>query len=130
MVTKLKDMVIPQLKKRGFAGSFPHYRRFRNEQIDVLTFQFSQWGGKFVVEVAMCPPSGVVLSDGEKIAPSKIKAHHIFPRLRLGSSPPNQTDNWFDYESATYGENIYGMMAEEVLMCIPQAEQYWNSKVR
>jgi len=128
MVAKLKELVIPQLKARGFSGSFPHFRRFQENKIDVLTFQFSRWGGSFVVEVASCSSSGVVLHDGEQIPPKNIKAHHIYPCLRLGSNPPEKTDHWFDYESATYGESIYQMMAEEVLMCIPQAERYWNSK--
>ena len=94
--------------------------------MDVLTFQFSRWGGGFVVEVGSCPPGGVVLHTGEHISPADVKAHHIYPRLRLGSDPPESTDHWFEFESATYGESIYQMMAEEVLMCIPQAERYWT----
>ena len=128
MVAKLEELVVPQLRKRGFSGAFPHYRRQCAGRTDVLTFQFSRWGGSFVVEVGSCPASGLVLHTGEFIAPAEVKAHHIYPRLRLGSHPPKQADHWFDYESATYGESIYQMMAEEVLICIPQAERYWSSE--
>ena len=128
MVAKLKELVVPELKKRGFSGSFPHFRRTNEAKLDILTFQFSRWGGSFVVEVCSCLPTGVVLHSGMHIPPKEVKAHHIYPRLRLGSNPPKQTDHWFDFESATYGERIYQMMAEEVLMCLPQAERYWNPK--
>ena len=128
MVAKLKELVVPQLRKRGFTGSFPHFRRLNENQMNVLTFQFSRWGGSFVVEAASCPAEGVVLHTGRRIGPGEVKAHHIYPRLRLGSSPPEAVDHSFDFESATYGESIYQMMAEEVLMCIPQAERYWSSE--
>lgn len=94
--------------------------------IDVLTFQFSPWGGSFVVEAAACPTTGVILSSGERVPPNKVKAHHIGYRLRLGAKPPVEVDHSFDYESATYGERIYRMMAEEVLEYLPQAERYWE----
>jgi len=127
MIAKLKELVVPQLRKRGFTGSFPHFRRVRNDRMDVLTFQFSRWGGGFVVEVGSCAPGGVDLHTGEHISPADVKAHHICPRLRLGSNPPQITDHWFNFESATDGESIYQATAEEVMMCIPQAEHYWTS---
>src|SRR5438105_72687 len=94
MVATLKELVVPQLRKRGFTGSFPHYRRQRDERIDVLSFQFNRWGGGFVVEVASSPTAGVVLHTGERIEPGDVKAHHLYPRLRLGSSPPENVDHW------------------------------------
>jgi hypothetical protein len=128
MVAKLKELVVPQLRKRGFTGSFPHFRQRKENQINVLTFQFSRSGGSFVVEAASWPADGVVLHAGQRIGPDEVKAHHLYPRLRLGSSPPEADDHSFDFESATYGESIYQIMAEEVLMCIPQAERYWSSE--
>ncbi len=59
MIAMLKEVVIPKLKVAGFSGSFPHLRRQREATIDLLTFQFSRWGGSFVVEVASCPAAGV-----------------------------------------------------------------------
>jgi hypothetical protein len=128
MIGMIKQLVVPQLRERGFTGSFPHFRRLRGTKVDILAFQFSKWGGSFVVEAASCSSSGVTLSRGEHVAAKDVKAHHIFPRLRLGSHPPEKRDHWFDFESATYGDRIFQMMAEEVLMCIPQAEEYWNGQ--
>jgi hypothetical protein len=56
----------------GFSGSFQHFRRHKEGMIDLLTFQFSQWGGSFVVEVASCPDAGGNLSSGEHVPPNKV----------------------------------------------------------
>ena len=116
MVTTLKEVVVPKLKAMGFTGSFPHFRRPREAMIDLLTFQFNRWGGSFVVEVASCSADGVTMNWGDQVPPKKVTAHHISHRLRLGSKPPKKADHWFDYESATYGDRIYRMAAEEVLV--------------
>jgi len=57
LIAALKEIVLPTLRNMGFRGSFPHFRRERDEQLDLLTFQFSRWGGSFVVEIAYCPAS-------------------------------------------------------------------------
>ena len=126
MVGALKELVVPKLRAMGFSGGFPHFRRPREGMLDVITFQFSRWGGSFVVEVASCSAAGVDLSCGEHVPANEVKAHHIGYRLRLGSNPPTEVDHCFDYESATYGEQIYRMAAEEVLTYLPQAERYWE----
>jgi Domain of unknown function (DUF4304) len=126
MVGALKEIVVPKLRSMGFSGSFPHFRRPKEGMIDLLTFQFSRWGGSFVVEVASCPATGVTLRWGEHVPPDKVKAHDVNYRLRLGANPPEKVDHWFDYENATYGERIYRMAAEEVLERLPQAERYWE----
>ena len=41
----LKATVIPELRARGFQGSFPHFRRLRPDRIDLLAFQFYRSGG-------------------------------------------------------------------------------------
>lgn len=50
----LKEIVVPILREKGFKGSFPHFRRVSGKYLDLLTFQFSQWGGQFVVEIGKC----------------------------------------------------------------------------
>jgi hypothetical protein len=37
MDERLKDLVIPYLRRQGFKGSFPHFRRNRGKQIDRLS---------------------------------------------------------------------------------------------
>ena len=128
MIAALKKIVVPTLRDMGFRGSFPHFRRHRDEQLDLLTFQFSQWGGSFVVEIAYCPAAGSTLHTGEHVAPDKARVHHqqYGSRLRLGvQPPPNNRDHWFQFESAS--QSVYTDTALEVLPLLrSQAEHYWQ----
>ena len=128
MIAALKEMVVPTLRDLGFRGSFPHFRRQRDEQLDLLAFQFSQWGGSFVVEISYCSPAGCTLHTGEVMSPDRARVHHQHPRnrLRLGvRPPPNNRDHWFQFEPDS--DTIYTDTALEVLPLLrTQAEFYWQ----
>ena len=100
MIAALRKVVVPVLRDMGFSGSFPHFRRIRDSQIDLLTFQFNRDGGSFVVEVAFWAPDGFTTHYEKHIPPNKVRAHDIHPRqrLRLGSHPPEKADHWFYHE--------------------------------
>jgi hypothetical protein len=40
MIMALKGTVEPHLRSAAFSGSFPHYRRIREDRIDLVTVQF------------------------------------------------------------------------------------------
>ena len=66
----LKKNLIPKLREQGFKGSVPHFKRSKENNIDLITFQFNKRGGSFVVELAVCPKDGATMSySGEKIPP-------------------------------------------------------------
>jgi hypothetical protein len=128
MIAALREVVVPALRDMGFAGSFPHFRRIRGSQVDLLTFQFNGYGGSFVVEVAHCQPSGVTTHWGKHIPAKEVRAHDIHPkqRLRLGSHPPQQADHWFYYEPERSG--IYTDTAVELLPLLRRdAEHFWQT---
>lgn len=83
MISKLKEIVVPELRDREFKGSFPHFRKISKEKIELLTFQFDRYGEGFVVEVGVCSPEGFTHSWGEKVPPHKVTAHDVNNRLRL-----------------------------------------------
>jgi len=132
----LREIVIPDLRQRGFRGSFPHFRRRLPSRIDLLTFQFALSGGSFVIEVAQCGPTGVTHSWKE-VGPDKVTAWDLAVRLRLGSKPnQGQHDHWFTYGKANYEvghEKVestahYQQVASEVrLLLDAQAEPYWTA---
>ena len=128
MVAALKEIVVPTLRDMGFRGSFPHFRRQRDEQMDLLTFQFSQWGGSFVVEIAHCPAIGYTLPTGEMVSPDRARVdhQHYRSRLRLGvRPPPNNRDHWFRFKPDS--PTVYTDTALEVLPLLgSQAESYWH----
>lgn len=128
MIVALREIVVPVLRDAKFSGSFPHFRRIRETQIDLLTFQFSRWGGEFAIEIGFCDSRGVMaIWNGKHIPPKKVTAHDIHGvRPRLGSQPPPKMDHWFRFEpdSAT----IYRDVAQEVLpLLVSQAEVYWTT---
>lgn len=126
MVSALREVVLPTLRDMGFRGSFPNFRRARADQLDLLAFQFSRWGGSFVVELGYCPVSGYTSLSGEHYPPNRVQVHHLHhqQRIRLGSRRPEVADYWFQFEPES--ERIYTQTAAEVLPLLhSQAEHFW-----
>jgi len=123
MISALKRIVVPELRRRGFAGSFPHFRRIGATQIDLLTFQFDKWGGGFVAELSKCGPEGVTLPWGAKIPPGKVTARDLHPgdRIRLGSEGPG-ADHWYRYDGIDPPESA----ARAVLKDLDAAKRWWE----
>lgn len=129
MVAVLKEVVVPNLRAAGFRGSFPHLRRHLPDQLDLLTFQFSQFGGQFAVEIAYCPPDGYTEREGEFVRPSAARVHDLNPdsRLRLGvRPPPNNRDHWFRFEIDRPEEHLETATAVLALL-ESQAESWWRT---
>lgn len=128
MVAALKEHVVSVLKRRGFKGSFPHFRRPTDTAIHLLTFQFDKWGGGFVVEIASCSVDGVTMHWGERVPPAKVTAQHVNLRLRLGATN-EQSDHWFRYDRQPVlsFSDPYERAAREVLPHLDgQAESFWR----
>jgi hypothetical protein len=120
MIEELKRTVVPVLRDLGFRGSFPHFRRSGDKQIDLLTFQFASGGGRFVVEVGKFPADGYELA-GAHLSPEKVKMRHLLRRLRLGAKGVND-DHWFDFEDGDYAR-----AAEAVVPYVRgQAARWWS----
>ena len=100
MEAALKRIVVPELRRAGFAGSFPHFRRVR-EVVDLVTFQFDRHGGGFVVEVATGEAAGFTTYWGKHIPASKLRAWDLHPdqRRRLKPASGGGTDSWFRYDA-------------------------------
>jgi hypothetical protein len=136
----LKETVVPELRARGFQGSFPHFRRLRPDRIDLLTFQFYRSGGKFIVELAQCGPEGYTTSWAKRIPPGKVTAHDLTGRLRLGGRLGfRRADHWFVFDFQNYDppmasseaqlEDDCRKAAAEVLKDYRrQAEEWWDQQ--
>jgi hypothetical protein len=122
MVAVLKQSVVPELRRRGFKGSFPHFRRPCEISIHLLTFQFDRNGGGFVVEIAKCSPNGTTMSWGEHVGPNKVTAHDINdPRPRLGVK-----GEWFRYDTSI-DDGRFERAAQKLLPYLDsQAEPWWK----
>ncbi|WP_189655310.1 DUF4304 domain-containing protein [Heyndrickxia sp. FSL K6-6286] len=128
MDNALKKVVIPVLRNQGFKGSFPHFRRENEDNIDLITFQFNKWGGSFVVELAICPIKGVTMSWGEQVPLNKVTAHHINRRYRLGAKSEDEDGIWFNFENVKTEED-FEKVASNVLDLLNTSDRSWISKL-
>ncbi|MDR9794094.1 MULTISPECIES: DUF4304 domain-containing protein [Aeribacillus] len=126
MTNALKKIVVPYLREHGFKGSFPHFRRKNEDNIDLITFQFNRYGGSFVVVLAICPIEGVTTSWGEEIPPSKVTAHDvgIDYRYRLTENIKESNETWFNYEDAK-NEEDFDLVASRVLSLLHVSDRNW-----
>jgi hypothetical protein len=100
MKSALKRIVMPELRRQGFKGSFPHFRRI-STRVDLLTIQFDRNGGGFVLEVAESREiTGFTTHWGKHIPAEKLTAWDLHPdhRKRLQPKQGSGTDCWFRYD--------------------------------
>lgn len=134
MVRVLREITIPELKKQGFTGAFPHFRRITTERIDIIAFQFargySMLRGAFVVELSVCPLNGFTNHSGKTISPQTVTVYDTLQRDRLTPNPPK--DHWFRYANFNWQEklanhfvkNIYEKRAHEVNELLVKANDF------
>lgn len=129
MLSVLQEIVVPALRDKGFTGSLPHFRRLSEGRTDLLTVQFSRFGGQFVVEIAVGPAWAFDGYDGKTIEPSKMTAYDIVPpRRRIGPKAKGQCDYWYIYEGK--GAESMKRLAERVRTYVEtEAELYWEETV-
>ncbi len=124
MNNSLKKIVVPYLREHGFKGTFPHFRRKNEDNIDLITFQFNRYGGSFVVELATCPREGVTMSWGEEVPPNKVTAHDVDDRYRLTEDIKESSETWFNYENAK-NEEDFDLVASRVLSLLHVSDRNW-----
>lgn len=96
MLEALNKSVIKDLKAQGFSGRFPHFKRVKEDCIELICFQTNKYGGSFVVEVsAVFPDSKVTnLSDSDAdVDINKVDVSCTNERYRL----KGMFDGWFYY---------------------------------
>jgi hypothetical protein len=116
MDASLKEVVTPVLRGKGFKGSLPHFRRPREGKVDVLGFQFSQFGPQFYMEIGICPEGGITLPDGSHVTSNKVKYYQCEKRRRIGLQPFNFEKGQFEF------------VACSVVQYLQQAEKWWHEE--
>ena len=121
MELSLKRIVIPELRKRGFKGTFPHLRRI-SDHVDLLTFHFDRNGGGFIMEVARGEIGGHTTHWGKQIPANKLRAWDLHPdqRKRLQPKQGSGTDSWFRYD----GSSDFDAIAKSALNMLEK--HYWS----
>ena len=106
MKKALNQTVIPALRREGFTGRYPHFRRILDDRIELLSFQTNKWGGSFRVEAS------AVFPDAEGKLTNFLTAGQNGMRYRLNETEydtvsvwntsfrytfPGMFDGWFYY---------------------------------
>ncbi len=139
MERALQEVLVPELRRRGFRGSLPHLRRVASNRVDYLSVQFASAGGSFVVEIARGGSDGKPEGYGRQLPIQKLNVAYFTRRLRLGSHPEQgQADYWFDFGPKSYDppaqpakiEHYRGVASSVVSLLDPQAEPYWESDAK
>ncbi len=132
----LRAAVRARLRPAGFTGSLPHLRRITEEQICLLSVQFSSAGGSFAVEVGECPPEGLETHRGF-FGPAEVTSYDLpLMRPRVGSVGFPDGDHWFVFGTPSWEPDEarpsahYDAVAAEALAAVErQAEPFWREQL-
>ena len=101
MKKALEENVISSLRKSGFTGSFPHFRRIQDQKTDLITFQFDKYSGGFVIEVAQHKGTEYKTYWGKIIELKKLTAWDLNERRRIQADDGSGgAENWFRYDTS------------------------------
>lgn len=123
MISALKALVVPELKKRGFTGKFPDFRRIVASRTDFLSFQFDRNGGGFLIEISQTAPGEIVTYRGERIPAEKLTPFDLDTKVRrrVQPKPGGSTRDWFRFDDFEYQR-----AAESVLPYVDVADRWFT----
>ena len=139
MMSAFKTRFVPALRKRGFVGSFPHFRRLLPDRVDYLMVQFYSAGGSFVVEVGRTDPNGFTDGPWKDLSLDKISVGHIFhDRRRLVPRDAHggwRGGNWFEFGPRSYDppqpvkpQEFYDAIADQALAIFDATGEPWLAR--
>ena len=76
MRAALKAELLPELRRRGFSGALPHFRRMTDSTISLLTVQFNKYGSSFAVEIGRAPASDYAPFPGKLVPATNLRVRH------------------------------------------------------
>lgn len=95
MKQSLITYFLPELRERGFEGSFPHYRRITEQKADLLTVVFDKWGGSFALELSyvyFSEKPDNLLAGQARLAPEDLTVYKTYQRNHLP-----KPDDWIHF---------------------------------
>ena len=87
----LKRFVTEHIRPLGFTGAYPHVRRIRDDQIDLVSISFDRVGRAFAVEIAAGHPGGFWSNGRLERPPEKMQTMYAcggYNRASLGPTFP------------------------------------------
>jgi hypothetical protein len=117
----LKEKVVPELRALGFKGCFPHFRRVLPTRIDLLSFQFSQFGPNLYIEIGSCGPDGHTAPDGTFTPKGEVRTYDVGRyRRRIGPLPS------LDFEGISESRDSANLVATIADAIRRDGEPWWK----
>src|SRR5262245_17377399 len=129
MKKALKTIVVPTIRNLGFTGSFPHFRRKRNAEYQMLMLMFNKYGGSFYLEAGRLSAAEFInlqerwATSGKPLSEASLTVGHCGwkQRARLGGRGATE-NHWFTFGADKYqnspqsapGASQYEAVAKQV----------------
>lgn len=126
VVQEIKAIIVPELRRLGFKGSFPHFRRIYDDgRVDYLSYQFNKYGGSFIVEIAVAYPYKGKNGNfyyWDEVTPEFVKkSDYGYTKERLRIEP--RKGKWFEFDEHNYPQTV-----ELALRMIIKNMDYFDKK--
>lgn len=133
MMAALKDSFVPTLRRKGFVGSFPHFRRKLDERIDFVMVQFAREGGRFCLNIGQTGPDGLQDPAWPELTLAETTVGHLRHRSRVGRG--FLAEQWFDFGPRSYDPQkaveppaYYQAIASDAIRAFEKDGEKWFSK--
>lgn len=130
MDTSLKAIVVPELRKMGFSGSYPNFRIVEGDLITTCAIQFNRYGGSFILEFARNTMQELTPYMQSVVVPAKAVSGDLSNRYRLGATKATRGDFWFDFENFSNKKSKYDELAKEVVNKLLSVEGFFRYEQR
>lgn len=127
MKAAIKEVIVPELRKHGFKGSYPHFRREKKSYHELLTFYITRYNVNFYIETGIIPLEGYINSEDDLILPQKVTVLHLkaSERFVVGSDITGRSDGIpFVFKDFNKKEE-YEELAKEALLYLKINEDEW-----
>jgi hypothetical protein len=132
MKRALRSVMTPMLRRAGFTGTCPRYRRLTPERYDLLMFEFNRFDDFFTIQIGQCAPDDWCNKPGtfprekwtdtdlahrlKKIDPEYLRFEQ---RARIQPGPGVEPNDVFQYGGAKTSDD-YRRIA---LLTVPYTEK-------
>jgi hypothetical protein len=127
----LQRLLVPELRRLGFRGTNPKFQRKSPEWLDLLSIQYSKYGGEFVLEFTRRERGPLHTSWGETVPEERLNVGYVHPtqRARLEQRGPTSGEGLRGFKFSGFGEHPvkYDELAAQVAALLPQVEEWLRS---
>lgn len=127
MAQAIKKIIVPELRKQGFKGSYPHFRREQDTHQELLMFYITKYSENFYIETGVIPLTGYLNSEGDLIPPNKVTVFSLKgnERFTIGSDIVANHDGMYFMMKGLSSEEEHEQLAEEAFTYLKTSEPDW-----